>query len=76
MWLTGIISNNKPMITIYVLFYTGLPQPSLVYGHKDQRGYLGEDIVIESLVLHGKIEWFVYTIIICLIKYWFMFLSC
>ena len=48
------------MITNHVLFYPGLPQPFLVYSQQDQRGYLGEDIVIEGLVLPGKTEWFVY----------------
>ena len=38
----------------------GLPPPSRVYCYEDKKGFLGENIVIESPVLTGKIAWFVH----------------
>ena len=37
----------------------GLPPPSLTYHYEDKRGFLGEEIVIESPVLTGNITWLV-----------------
>ena len=37
----------------------GLPPPSLTYHYEDKRGFLGEEVVIESPVLTGSITWLV-----------------
>ena len=46
-----------------MVFDAGLNSPSLTYHYEDKRGFLGEDIVIESPVLTGNITWFVIFII-------------
>ena len=46
-----------------MVFDAGLNPPSLTYHYEDKRGFLGENIVIESPVLTGNITWFVIFII-------------
>ena len=43
-----------------MVIYTGLPAPSLIYHYEDERGFLGEDTVIESPVLTGNVKWYVF----------------
>ena len=41
-------------------YIIGLPPPSLIWQYEDKIGFLGEDIVVSSPVLPGKITWYVF----------------
>ena len=42
-------------------YILGLPPPSLIWQYEDKIGFLGQDIVVISPVLPGKITWYVFV---------------